>query len=93
VNGVAERGRSTFFSTALLPAPLSAFTVSDETTPAEATVAPPAPFSGSATFERASSTRSTWLGDLALELPGFGRVRLAGPKYRSLVCRGNHCTP
>jgi hypothetical protein len=59
--------------------------------PKTATVAPGAPFSGSATFEFSDTKTSTWTGDLAVELPGVGRVSLAGPRYRSHLCSGKRC--
>ncbi len=59
--------------------------------PKSATVAPPAPFSGSAAFELQDSHTSTWTGDLAVELPGVGEVRLAGPRFRSQLCISKHC--
>jgi hypothetical protein len=46
-----------------------------------ATVEPPAPFSGSAGFERAAKGRKTWTGDLSVSLPGRPDVPLAGPKF------------
>ncbi len=42
----------------------------------QATVAPPAPFSGSGHFRRNSSGVPEWSGNLAVELPGLGRVGL-----------------
>jgi hypothetical protein len=48
----------------------------------EATVTPPAPFSGSATYRRAVAKKSeTWLGSLAGDFPGLGTVSLAGPEF------------
>jgi hypothetical protein len=48
----------------------------------EATVTPPAPFSGSATYRRAVAKKSeTWVGSLAGDFPGLGMVSLAGPKF------------
>jgi hypothetical protein len=50
----------------------------------QATVAPPAPFSGSATFQRnAGGSSSTWTGDLAVSLPGLGTVSLTAPRARA----------
>jgi hypothetical protein len=50
----------------------------------QATLAPPAPFSGSASFQRgAGGTDSTWSGDLGVTLPGLGFVSLAGPGTRA----------
>lgn len=48
----------------------------------EATVTPPAPFSGEATYRRAAAKKSeTWVGSLAGNFPGLGTVSLAGPKF------------
>jgi hypothetical protein len=55
-------------------------------------VTPPAPFSGTARFELTSAKTSTWEGDLSVELPGLGRVGLAGPNFWSTLCENTHCT-
>ena len=48
----------------------------------EATVTPPAPFSGSATYRRAVAKKSeTWAGSLTGDFPGLGTVSLAGPEF------------
>jgi hypothetical protein len=47
----------------------------------EATVTPPAPFSGSATYRRAVAKKETWAGSLAGDFPGLGMVSLAGPEF------------
>lgn len=48
----------------------------------EATVMPPAPFSGSATYRQAATNASeTWVGSLAGDFPGLGTVSLAGPEF------------
>jgi hypothetical protein len=48
----------------------------------EATVTPPGPFSGSATYRRAVAKKSeTWVGSLAGDFPGLGTVNLAGPEF------------
>ncbi|HVV91339.1 MAG TPA: hypothetical protein VHB53_12660 [Solirubrobacterales bacterium] len=53
---------------------------------AETTVKPPAPFSGSATYRTPPKGPPTWTGDLKVELPGFGVVRLAGKGTRAVMC-------
>jgi hypothetical protein len=58
-----------------------------------ATVEPAAPFSGSATFQMTSPRHGEWSGDLAVELPGYGRVPLTGPKIAAGLCKTNACTP
>jgi hypothetical protein len=46
-----------------------------------ATIAPPVPFSGMATFERKKGNRGTLTGSLAGEFLGRGVVSLAGPDF------------
>jgi hypothetical protein len=58
---------------------------------AEAILKPPAPFSGSATFRRQGSKPPSWTGDLRVDLPGFGDVRLAGPGAKATMCEGLTC--
>ncbi|HEX4307254.1 MAG TPA: hypothetical protein VHZ54_14555 [Solirubrobacterales bacterium] len=48
-----------------------------------ATVAPPAPFSGSSSFLRSADGSTTWTGSLAVSLPGLGSVPLAGSPFES----------
>lgn len=59
--------------------------------PTVATVAPPAPFTGTARFETTPDGRSSWAGDLAVELPGMGTVPLTGGAYQAELCRGFDC--
>jgi hypothetical protein len=58
-----------------------------------ATISPAAPFSGSATFQLTSPHHAEWSGDLAVELPGYGRMPLTGPKIRAGLCETDACTP
>jgi hypothetical protein len=62
-----------------------------EGTPSEATVAPPAPFSGTATFKLESPTAASWTGDLSVEIPTLGTVDLTEPGFRAGACAAN-CT-
>lgn len=48
-----------------------------------ATLTPPAPFSGGASFHRAAAPLNRWTGDLALDFPGRSNVRLAGAATRA----------
>lgn len=60
---------------------------------AEATLEPPAPFSGSATFRLEGRKTAIWTGDLAVELPGAGKLPLTGPKIYAGACEGaTNCT-
>jgi len=59
--------------------------------PLSGSVAPPKPFTGTATFQREPGGDFTWLGDLAAELPGVGPVRLAGPAFKAEACLGRKC--
>jgi hypothetical protein len=60
---------------------------------AEATLQPPAPFSGSAIFRLEGMRRATWTGDLTVELPGLGRVPLVNDGVQAGLCQGrSNCT-
>jgi len=59
--------------------------------PLTATVSPPAPFSGTATFEEQADGTTRWSGDLKTELPGRGAVSLTGSAYRAQLCRNFAC--
>lgn len=73
-------------------APPETFAVSPRgATPVTATVAPPAPFSGTATYERTPGGKGTWSGDLAVELPGRGTLPLTDSSYRAELCRSFAC--
>jgi hypothetical protein len=70
----------------------SAFLVPNRKKPAsEGVLKPPAPFSGSATFRRHPVKAPTWTGDLKIDLPGFGEVRLTGPGTHASMCSGTAC--
>jgi hypothetical protein len=51
-----------------------------------ATVTPPKPFAGSATYVKQTGTPATWTGPLSVRLPGSGLVPLTGPDVDSLLC-------
>ena len=72
--------------------PGSAFKVPDLThLTREAIIKPPAPFSGSATYRRESPREVSWVGDLSVNLPGFGEVPLAGRAATATVCADAGC--
>ena len=60
--------------------------------PLSATVTPPAPFQGSAEFQRDAEGNSTWTGSLTVPLPGLGRVALTGPGFTARLCQPPGCT-
>jgi hypothetical protein len=88
-----QRGRVKEESAAAFPlAKGSTFLVPNRKKPAsEGVLRPPAPFSGSATFRRHKAKPPTWTGDLRIDLPGFGPVRLAGPGTHASMCSGLAC--
>lgn len=94
VSAERHRGRiDEIASASALFEPGSAFTVPDIThLTHEGVVKPPAPFSGSATYRRESPRSLSWTGDLAVSLPGFGFVHLAGPKTIATVCADERCS-
>jgi hypothetical protein len=59
--------------------------------PSSATITPPAPFTGSATFSRQPDGSIAWSGDLEVELPGVGPVVLTGPGFEPQLCVGDSC--
>lgn len=59
--------------------------------PSSATITPPAPFTGSATFSRQPDGSISWSGDLEVELPGVGPVALTGPSFEPQLCVGDRC--
>lgn len=50
-----------------------------------ASVAPPAPFSGRATFRRDSAPAGRWTGNLAVDLPGRPNLRLTGQRLTARI--------
>ncbi len=85
-----HRERMTITHSADVTAEPSTLTVSDPSvSPTTASVAPPYPFSGTATLERDGGNPSTWSGDLGADLPGLGSVPMAGPSFSSTLCREN----
>ncbi len=87
-----RRGRMTIYRSASVTAPAETFTVTPlGARPVSATVAPPAPFSGTAAYERDPGGAGAWSGDLRVELPGLGEVPLTGSSYRAEFCRSFAC--
>jgi hypothetical protein len=50
-----------------------------------ATIAPPGPFYGAATFERASGSKGTLTGELGVEFPDHTKVALAGKGFEAAL--------
>jgi hypothetical protein len=79
VAGINEQGkRMQIARYALVIAREPAFSFDDALT--TAAIAPPRPFSGSATYQGGAGV-PTWTGDLAVTLPGTASVSLVGPDY------------
>lgn len=78
---------------AIAHAGLSTFAVmGPPTRPDAASVAPPAPFHGTATYAGTVNGQADWQGTLAVDLPGVPGVQLAGPPFSSSLCFGQRCT-
>ncbi len=85
-------GRMRIYREVTAPAPESTFAFpGGPKLPEVVTVAPPKPFAGSATFARTPESTFTWTGDLSVEFPGLGPVRLAGPRFAAGVCALRGC--
>jgi len=52
-----------------------------------ATISPPAPFAGAATFQREPGGQGSLSGSLSVVLPGTARIPLVGPGYRTRLYR------
>jgi hypothetical protein len=50
-----------------------------------ATLAPPAPFTGQATFRRNANPATRWTGNLAVDFPGRADVSLAGGRFKAAL--------
>ncbi len=76
---------------ALAQAQASSFAIEGPgTRPDSATVMPPSPFSGTASF-RVFAGITEWQGTLAVDLPGADTVQLTGPAYKSKLCLNKRC--
>jgi hypothetical protein len=61
------------------------------TQPESATITPPPPFSGTASFHASPGALAEWEGTLAVELPGAATVQLTGSQFRPVLCRSRRC--
>ncbi len=50
-----------------------------------AVLAPPAPFTGSATFHRDAKPKNRWTGSLTLDFPGHANVPMAGSRFKAAL--------
>jgi hypothetical protein len=87
-----SRGQMSVSHSISQDAPNESFAVSGPSArPTAASIAPPAPFVGSASFQLEPGSTASWTGALTADLPGFGPVGLAGPKFSAELCRDNRC--
>jgi hypothetical protein len=78
-----QRGRLGIFRDVFAEAPLSSFVFASDLS--SATVQPPQPFQGEASFQRTAGP--TWSGTLSVDFPGLDGVRLAGPRFEADLLR------
>jgi len=71
---------------AFAPGPRAAFAFDDALSLAGVT--PPAPFSGTATFQRGAGAAKSWSGSLAVSFLGAPGVALTGPRFEAQLTRG-----
>jgi hypothetical protein len=74
------------FRGVLVRASSSAFTA--DSALSRATVSPPPPFSGSASFQRAPTGAKSWVGPLTVSFPGAPDVSLTDPRLKTQLTRG-----
>jgi hypothetical protein len=53
---------------------------------ATATVAPPKPFAGTASYLKQKGEPTSWSGPLTVRLPGTGLLELTGPEFETALC-------
>lgn len=61
------------------------------TQPESATVTPPLPFSGTASFHASPGSLAEWEGTLAVDLPGVDTVQLTGSQFKPELCLDKRC--
>jgi len=79
-----RRGRIGVFRDVFAEGPPASFDFAADLS--SATVRPPKPFQGEASFQR-SPSGSIWSGTLSVDFPGRDDVRLAGPRFESKLTR------
>jgi len=88
VAAIGERlgGRLSAVRSISADAPIDAFALTEEAgSVTSATVSPPAPFTGTATFQRTAGSKGSWSGSLVGDFPGRSNVALAGPKFSAKI--------
>jgi hypothetical protein len=61
------------------------------TQPESATVTPPSPFSGTASFHASAGALAKWEGTLAVDLLGIGTIQLTGSQFEPELCLARSC--
>lgn len=86
--GLEERqGNMRILRSGYAPARIGAFDFDHEL--ASATVDPPRPFAGTATFQRGRRGKAKWTGTLTVSVPGVDeRIALTGPRFRAWLVSG-----
>lgn len=79
-----RRGRMSIFRDVFAEAAPASFVFANDLS--SATVQPPLPFQGEASFQRASSGPA-WSGSLSVDFPGREDVQLAGPRFTAHLAR------
>lgn len=82
---VEPRSRVQIARFASAVAPEEAFLCDESLT--TATLTPPAPFSGTATFRHAPGEPLSWTGSLSVTFPGTGSIPLVGPRFHPRLFR------
>ena len=67
------------------------FIVTGSNQPESATITPPSPFSGTASFHASGGALAEWQGTLTVDLPGVGTVGLTGTQFMPKLCLGRSC--
>jgi hypothetical protein len=80
-----SRGQMRVSRAAFAQAPERTFTYAPGLS--SATVSPPPPFEGTATFQRNPDHSTSWKGNLRVSLPGAPRLPLTGPKFAAGLSR------
>lgn len=80
------------FRAVAVEADVSSFVVPEpETAPENIVLAPPPPFSGTATFQRTPESVFAWEGDLSIQFPGTAPLTLTGPTFNTVYCALRRC--